>query len=69
MDQQNNWKTKTLIAGTLIGLFTGLAASYIMINQAEKLQQKPTISPTDGVKLGLGVFTFLRLVADVTKRD
>jgi hypothetical protein len=63
-----NWKTKTLIIGAVIGAVTGLVASYMIIQRAEKLNDTPQVSVGDGVKVGLGVLGLLRLVSDtVTK--
>ncbi|MEM5776642.1 MAG: hypothetical protein AAGU05_16680 [Anaerolineaceae bacterium] len=65
----DNWKTKTLIFGGLIGLITGIVASFIMIQQAEKRNVTPAITATDGVKLGLGLLTFMRLLSEITTKD
>lgn len=65
----DNWKTKTLIAGGLIGLITGIIASFIMIQQADKRHVTPALTATDGVKLGLGLLTFMRLLSEITTKD
>jgi len=69
MENKINWKTRMIIIGSLIGALTGLAASFIMIKQAEKQQKQIQVNPADGVKLGLGVLTLLRLVSDIGDRD
>ena len=65
----DNWKTKTFIIGGLIGLIAGLTASYIVVQQSEKQQTLPDVNPADGVKIGLGLLTFLRLVSDTTVKQ
>ncbi len=67
MEQQDNWKAKTIILGALLGALTGVAAAYIIVNQSEETMEKPRLSPGQGVKLGLGVLGLLRLISDSTK--
>jgi hypothetical protein len=64
MDQSDNWKLKALLLGTGIGAVTGLLASLIMVQHAEKAQMKPEITAGDGVKLGMGVLGVLRMISD-----
>lgn len=64
MGNKNNWKTKTLILGAVLGAVTGLAAAFIFVNQAEENNDKPEFSAGQGVKLGLGVLGLLRLISD-----
>ena len=64
-----NWKTKTFIFGGLIGLFAGLLASFIVVQQSEKRNVTPSLTAMDGVKLGLGLLTFLRLISELPNRN
>jgi hypothetical protein len=64
-----NWKKRTFILGGVIGLFAGLAASFIIVQQSEKKHTELALSATDGVKLGLGFLTFMRLVSEITNKD
>jgi hypothetical protein len=63
-----NWRNKTLIIGAVAGLLVGLAGAYIVIQRSEQLNTLPEVSPSDGVKVGLGVLGVLRLVADIAER-
>ncbi len=64
MDQSDNWKLKALLLGTGIGAVTGLLASLILVQRADKSQQKPELTAGDGVKLGMGVLSVLRMISD-----
>jgi hypothetical protein len=64
-----DWKTRTLLIGAVVGLFTGLLGGYILIQRAEATNQTPKITAGDGVKVGLGVLGLLRLVSDFAERD
>lgn len=61
----NNWKTKTMIIGAILGAISGIIAALIVIQRAEDTQHHPQITAGDGVKVGLGVLGVLRLIADV----
>lgn len=64
-----NQKTKILFFGGLIGLITGIVASFILVQQSEKKQTSLSITASDGVKLGLGLLTFMRLFSEITNKD
>lgn len=67
MEQKS--KVTTMVISGIVGAAVGVLAALIMIKQAEKQQKQIQLSPSDGVKLGLGVFTLLRLIADMINRD
>ncbi|MBI9046097.1 MAG: hypothetical protein JEZ06_16515 [Anaerolineaceae bacterium] len=62
-------KTKNIViaAGMIAGALTGLAAAFIFLKQADKNVEETRITPRDGVKIGMGVFTLLRLVSDLNR--
>lgn len=60
---EENWKTKLLLIGALIGALTGVGAAYLMIQRAEKQGIKPALSTREGVSLGMLVFGLLRQVS------
>jgi hypothetical protein len=47
----------------VIGLLAGLLAAYLLIQRAEKQNQKPELNAGEGVKLGVLVFGLLRQIA------
>jgi hypothetical protein len=62
---QENWKMKVMVIGGLMGLVTGLAAAYLLVQRAEKAQEQPLLNSSEGVKLGLLVFGLLRQVSQL----
>lgn len=62
---KDNWKTTTLLIGAAVGIFTGLLAAYILIQTAERRGVRPRITAGDGVKVGLGVGTVLKLLSEL----
>lgn len=55
---------KTIMIGAVLGACVGVAAAYIYI-QNLKDDQQPSITPGDGVKLGVLVFGLLRSIASL----
>jgi hypothetical protein len=63
--EPENWKTKTLLLGGIIGAVVGLGAAYLLIQRAEKEQGKLKMNAGEGIKLGLLVLGLLRQVAQL----
>ena len=59
----SSWKTQTLAAGALVGAVIGTLAAYILIKRAEQNEETSTLSPGEGVRIGLGVLGLLRTIA------
>ncbi len=64
-----NWKKKTFLWGGLVGLLAGVLVSFIIVQQSEKKHAAPALTANDGVKLGLGFLTFMRLISEVNNKD
>lgn len=69
MNQSDSWKSKTLIIGGLLGLLSGLLAASMLIKRSEQNEKNLSISPGDGVKVGLGVLGVLKLISDLGERN
>ncbi len=65
-ENNDNWKTKVLIASTVIGAMSGLAAGYLLNKTAEQKQSgAPRIQTTDALKLAVGVIGLVRGIASL----
>ena len=62
-----NWKIKAMVLGGIVGALTGIGAAYMLIQRAEAENATPRLSAGEGVSLGLGVLSLLRLVANISK--
>ncbi len=63
--ENENWRTKTLLLGGLIGAAVGLGAAYLLIQRAEKEHGKVQMNAGEGIKLGLLVLGLMRQVAQL----
>ncbi len=61
----DNWKTKTIIIGGVVGLVAGIVAAIIFVQRAEQAVDKPKLTAGDGVKVGLGLLGLLRMISDM----
>ena len=60
---ENNWKTKTLVVGTVIGALVGVASAYLLVKRAESEEKQPKLTAGEGVQVGLGVLGLIKLIA------
>ena len=60
-----NWKSKTLLIGAVVGTVVGVIGAFILVQAADKAETRPQLSAGDGVKVGLGVLAVLRLLSDL----
>ena len=70
MEQNDNaWKSKSLLLGALIGALTGLGTAYFLVKNAEKEGETLSLSSGQGVKLGLLLLGTLRQVMQLDDGD
>lgn len=59
-----NWKTKVIIASTVIGAVVGLATGFLLSRTAEESGgEKPEINTLDAVKAVVGIIGVMRGIA------
>jgi len=59
-----NQNVKILALGTLIGALVGLGAAYLLVQRLEE-EGNLQLSPKEGVKLGISVFSFFRQITQL----
>lgn len=61
LEQQNDWKMKTLLIATVAGAIVGLATGYLLNRTAEESGgQPPQITTGDAFKASLGILGVVR---------
>ena len=58
-----NQNAKVLALGTLVGALIGLGAAYLLLQRAD--EEGLNITPGDGVKLGISVFSFFKQITNL----
>jgi hypothetical protein len=61
--KDKNWKTTTIIIGTVIGAAVGALSGFLLVKRAEAEKTQPKLSAGEGVQVGLGVLGVLRMIA------
>ncbi len=64
MPESKNWKTTVFLIGGLAGMITGLAAAFLFIRSREESEESRKITSSQGVKIGMGVVSLLRMITD-----
>jgi len=69
-DRENdNWKTKVLITGGVLGALAGLSTAYLLARAAEeKGSGPPQISTGDSIKMAVAVIGVVRGIAALGDR-
>jgi hypothetical protein len=65
MNESTKKQTATYILGGVLGLCIGLAASYLFLKNQESAEENQALSSRDGLKIGLGLVSFLKQIADL----
>lgn len=65
MEETANRKAIVLLVGGLIGLAAGLAAAYLLIKRQEQTGEAIRLTTNDGLKLGMGTVSLIKLASDI----
>lgn len=69
-EMNENWKSKTLMVGALVGALVGLGTAYLLARTAEESGSgPPQITTSDAVKIGVGVIGIVRGIASLGNRS
>jgi hypothetical protein len=60
---QIDWRARVIIASTIVGALTGLAAGMLLKRTAEESGEAPKITTGDGIKVVLAIIGVVRGVA------
>lgn len=61
-ETEENWKLRTLLAGTILGALTGLGAALLLTRRAEQQGERLNITSGQGLKLGVLIAGLLRSI-------
>lgn len=67
--QDGRWKSRTLLAGGVIGAVTGVGIAYLLIQRTDRQGGRMSLSTGEGLRMGLLVLGLLRQVADLASPD
>lgn len=65
MNEDVNWKSKTLFLGGVIGALAGLGAAYVLVQRAEREGSRLKLGAGEGFKVGITLLGLLRQLAQV----
>ncbi|HJW90849.1 MAG TPA: hypothetical protein VJ436_09440 [Anaerolineales bacterium] len=60
-----DWKTRVMLIGGILGALAGVGAAYLLIQNTERSGKQLKVSPGDGVKLGVLLMGLMRQVAEL----
>jgi hypothetical protein len=64
-DNAQDWRTRVMVIGGILGALAGVGGAYLLIQNAERSGRQVKVSPGDGVKLGVLLMGLLRQVAEL----
>jgi hypothetical protein len=59
-----NQNAKILALGTIVGALVGLGAAYLLLQRIED-EEGLNLTPGEGVKLGISVFSFFKQITQL----
>ena len=64
-DADESWKTKTMVAGAVVGALIGVSGAYLLFQNADKRGERVEVTTGSGIKLGLLLLGLLRQIAQL----
>jgi hypothetical protein len=58
----NNWKTRTYLIGTIVGALAGLGVAFVLVRRSEETGEPVQFGTREGLRLGLGLLGLIRQV-------
>lgn len=69
MTTGDNWRTKTIVVGAIIGAIIGVGTAYLLARTAEESGGgPPKISTSDAIKSAIGIVGLVRGIASLGDR-
>ena len=69
-NNSNDWKTRTMVVGGLLGALAGVGAALLFIRTGESSgAEKPRLEPKAALQIGIGVMGVLRQIASLGEGD
>lgn len=65
MEEDRNWKTRTLLIGAVLGALTGLGVAFTLVQRAEQQGETVRLNSGEGLRLGMGVLGLLRQIGQI----
>lgn len=65
MERFDEWKTRVLLLGGLLGAASGVAAAYMIVKQAEDKGEIPQLGAGEGVRIGMWVMGVIRRIGSL----
>ena len=63
--QDQQWKSKVLLLGGVIGAAVGVGTTYLLVKQAERKGEPLKLGTGEGLRLGMLVLGMLRQVSSL----
>lgn len=60
---EDNWKSKIIVMGVVIGAIAGAVSAFMLIKKAENEHTTPKLTAGEGIQVGLGVLGVMRMIA------
>ena len=70
MDDTNDWETRVIVVGGILGAVVGLLASYLLIRTSKEAHAgPPAITTSDAFKVGITAIGLVRSIAALGERQ